>query len=251
MIAAKRQTFHADARWVRHTGRAGTIAPQLGFDIRSIYTGLPATQTVSLSAAGGRLPVTDSTNDITRLLRSASSGAREDMDALMVAIYDDLRRLAVSHMSSERHNHTLQPTALVHEAYFKLVGQHATDWADRLHFFSIASRIIRRILIDHARERSANKRGGSSERIPIDAVEPSFGGSNFDLLALDEALKDLAELNERQARIVELRFFGGCTLEEIAQLLDSGRRTIDRDWLAAKAWLYCRLAEQAPDTADD
>lgn len=166
----------------------------------------------------------------------------------MVAIYDDLRRLAVSQMSAERNDHTLQPTALVHEAYFKLVGQHSTDWANRLQFFSVASRIIRRILIDHARERRAAKRGGAADRVPLDAVDPVFQGRPIDLVALDEALKELAELDERQARIVELRFFGGCTIEEIAELLEAGRRTIDRDWLAAKAWLYCRLADAADAT---
>ncbi|MCB9850206.1 MAG: sigma-70 family RNA polymerase sigma factor [Phycisphaerales bacterium] len=191
--------------------------------------------------------MSDATNDITQLLRAASSGERDDLDALMTAIYDDLRRMAVSQMSSERRDHTLQPTALVHEAYFKLVGQHSTDWADRLHFFSVASRIIRRILIDHARERRAQKRGGDAGRIPIDTIDPPFEGPNLDLIALDEALKELAQLDERQARVVELRFFGGCTIDEIAELLSAGRRTIDRDWMAAKAWLYCRLADHAAD----
>ncbi|GJM25100.1 MAG: DNA-directed RNA polymerase sigma-70 factor [Phycisphaerae bacterium] len=193
----------------------------------------------------------ESENDITQLLRAAASGERGDMDALMAAIYDDLRRLAVSHMSSERHDHTLQPTALVHEAYMKLVGQHSTDWADRLHFFSVASRIIRRILIDHARERRAQKRGGAADRLSMDAIDTPFEDRGIDLIALDEALKDLAQIDERQARIVELRFFGGCTIEEVAKLLEAGRRTIDRDWMAAKAWLYCRLADQPADGSDD
>ena len=199
----------------------------------------------------GRRSVSESPNDITQLLRAAASGERGDQEALMKAIYDDLRRLAVSHMSSERPDHTLQPTALVHEAYLKLVGQHSTDWADRLHFFSVASRIIRRILIDHARERRAQKRGGAADRVSMDAVDVPFDDREVDLIALDDALKDLAQIDERQARIVELRFFGGCTIEEVAKLLDVGRRTIDRDWMAAKAWLYCHLTDNASEGDDD
>ena len=231
--------------------RRGARKDRLGSNWSSTYTGRQDVPAARVCTVRGRLPVTDSTNDITRLLRAASSGAREDLDALMAVIYDDLRRLAISHMSAERRDHTLQPTALVHEAYVKLVDQRSTDWADRLHFFSVASRIIRRILIDHARERRAFKRGGAAERLPLEAVDPSFRGGDVDLIALDEALRELAELDERQARIVELRFFGGCTIEEIAGLLDAGRRTIDRDWMAAKAWLYCRLADPSADGADD
>ena len=124
--------------------------------------------------------------NITLLLRAAGSGERRDLDALMVAIYDDLRRLALSHMRQERGDHTLQPTALVHEAYLRLIAQHSTDWNDRLHFFSIASTIIRRILIDHARERRALKRGGAAGRVPLEAHEPALTHANK---ALDEAEK--------------------------------------------------------------
>jgi RNA polymerase sigma factor (TIGR02999 family) len=188
--------------------------------------------------------MTTSPNDITMLLRKAASGAPDGVNRLMEAIYDDLRRMAVAQLTDERASHTLQPTALVHEAYLRLVGQHSTDWNDRLHFFAVASRIIRRILIDHARERRAKKRGGAAARVPIEAVDPPLEGREVDLIALDEALEELTQLDERQARIVELRFFGGCTIDEVATLLDAGRRTIDRDWQAAKAWLYCRLADE-------
>lgn len=181
--------------------------------------------------------------DITLMLRAVASGRRDQVNSLMAAIYEDMRRLAHAHLSAERANHTLQPTALVHEAYLRLVNQHSAEWTDRLHFFSLASRIIRRILIDHARERKALKRGGAERPVSIhdnDAIAPE---RDLDLLALDEALRELAEIDERQARVVELRFFGGCTVDEIAELLAVGKRTVDRDWLAAKAWLFCRLAE--------
>jgi RNA polymerase sigma-70 factor, ECF subfamily len=188
--------------------------------------------------------MSESGADITRLLRTAASGDRTDLDALMAAIYDDMRRLAVSHLRGERDDHTLQPTALVHEAYLKLVDQRNTDWNDRLHFFSVASRVIRRILIDHARERLADKRGGGASRLRVDDHEVAAPGRGVDLLALDEALAELAELDEQQAKIVELRFFGGCSIEEVTDLLKIGRRTVDRDWQAARTWLYCRLGGQ-------
>lgn len=189
--------------------------------------------------------------NVTLLLRAAATGSDRDRERLMAAVYDDLHRLASSHLRGERANHTLQPTALVHEAYLRLIAQHSTDWNDRLHFFSIASTIIRRILIDHARERRALKRGGAAGRVPLEAHEPAAPESDIDLLALDEALKDLSQLDARQARIVELRFFGGCTIDEIAELLGVGKRTVDRDWMAAKAWLYCRLSDAGTEPADD
>ncbi len=185
----------------------------------------------------------DTPADITSLLHAAASGDRRELDALMSAVYQDMRRLAMSHMDNERRNHTLQPTALVHEAYVKLLDQHRTDWKDRLHFFSIASRIIRRILIDHARATAAAKRGGSITRVSIGDYDVAAPARDVDLLALDEAMGELAQLDEQQARIVELRYFGGCTIDEIAELLSLGKRTVDRQWHAAKAWLFERLRE--------
>jgi RNA polymerase sigma factor (TIGR02999 family) len=183
------------------------------------------------------------TPDITLLLHAAASGDRRDLDALMTAVYQDMRRLAMSHMDQERANHTLQPTALVHEAYVKLLDQRSTDWKDRLHFFSIASRIIRRILIDHARSNGAAKRGGSITRISVADQDVGVPARDVDLLALDEAMAELALLDEQQARIVELRYFGGCTIDEIAELLELGKRTVDRQWHAARAWLFDRLRD--------
>jgi len=194
--------------------------------------------------------MSDSHADITLLLHAAASGDRRDVDGLMMAIYDDMRRLAVGHMRGERKDHTLQPTALVHEAYVKLVDQQKTDWKDRLHFFAVASRIIRRILIDHARARQADKRGGDRTRLRLDDHDLAAPMQDVDLLALDEAMKELAEIDEQQARIVELRFFGGCTVEEVAELLKVGKRTVDRDWQAARAWLFVRLEGDDQGPAD-
>lgn len=187
--------------------------------------------------------------DITMLLHAAVSGERSDLDTLMNALYQDMRRLAAHHMNSERRDHTLSPTALVHEAYVKLVGQRNTGWKDRLHFFAVASRIIRRILIDHARAQDAVKRGGDRTRVCLGDRDIAAPAQCVDVLALDEALRELAEMSEQQARIVELRYFGGCTVEEIAELLDIGKRTVDRDWQAAKAWLLVRLRDEDADPA--
>jgi RNA polymerase sigma-70 factor (ECF subfamily) len=191
------------------------------------------------------------TPNITLLLHAAASGDRRDLDALMTAVYQDMRRLAMSHMDQERANHTLQPTALVHEAYVKLLDQRNTGWKDRLHFFSIASRIIRRILIDHARSSGAAKRGGSITRISVADQDIGVPARDVDLLALDEAMAELALLDEQQARIVELRYFGGCTIDEIAELLELGKRTVDRQWHAARAWLFDRLRDDDDQHADE
>ena len=191
------------------------------------------------SSAGVLMP----DSDVTQLLRSVASGDQRDLNALMAAIYDDLRRLAVVHMRGERGDHTLQPTAVVHEAYLRLIDQRSTNWNDRSHFFSVASCVIRRILVDHARSRSAEKRGGGDRGASLGHIDPAAPAPGIDLLALDEALVDLQELSPRQAQLVELRFFGGLTLDEIAQMQQIGRRSVDRDWAAAKAWLYCRLGE--------
>jgi len=206
--------------------------------------------TASVPARGthGRPRVSDTPANLTQLLRSAAAGQGRDLDALMHAIYDDLRRLAIRHMRGERGDHTLQPTALVHEAYLKLIDQRNTDWKDRAHFFALASRIIRRILVDHARQRLANKRGGGiGERIAIEDLELAGPGESGDLVALDGALLELGELDEVQARIVEMRYFGGLTIDEIAESLQIGKRSVDRQWAAAKAWLMFRLQSDATD----
>lgn len=194
--------------------------------------------------------MSDPNTNVTQLLRQAATGDRRDLDALMGAIYDDLRRLAASHMRSERDDHTLQPTAIVHEAYMKLVDQRNTGYTDRVHFFAVASRIIRRILVDHAREKGAAKRGGDRERVPIELAERAVPHAGVDAVALDEALTELSGINQRQAEIVELRFFGGLTVGEIADLLSIGPRSVDRDWAVARAWLACRLSGGDGEPAD-
>lgn len=186
--------------------------------------------------------------DITGLLRAAASGGREDVDALLTAIYADLRRLAGEHMRAERSDHTLQPTAVVHEAYLKLVDQRSTAWADRVHFFALASRLIRRILVDHARGKHAAKRGGGAGRSAVDLADLEAPGRGVDLMDLDDALTELATLDAQQAAVVELRFFGGLTLEEAAAQLKVGLRTAARDWAAARAWLLLRLSD--PDAEE-
>ena len=196
---------------------------------------------LSGSSSLGRRARTMSDPNVTQLLRTVAGGDQRDLNALMAAIYDDLRRLAVVHMQAERNNHTLQPTALVHEAYLRLIDQRSTDWNDRVHFFSVASCVIRRILVDHARARATDKRGGGNRGVPIGEIDPPAPDSTVDLVALDDALSTLRELSPRQAQIVELRYFGGMTIEEIADALSIGRRSVDRDWAAAKAWLFCEL----------
>lgn len=203
------------------------------------------------SAVFGNARMSEAPVNVTLLLHAAASGDRRDVDALMAAIYQDLRRLALAHMSEERRDHTLQATALVHEAYVKLIDQRNTDWNDRMHFFSVASRIVRRILIDHARARHADKRGGAATRVRIGEVDVAAPERDLDVIALDEALAELAKLDEQQARIVELRYFGGCTVEEVAELLKIGKRTVDRQWLAAKSWLFDRLSEGEHDEGND
>lgn len=199
----------------------------------------------------GKRAVSESAGNLTQLLHAAATGQRRDVDALMAAIYDDLRRLAISHMKAERHDHTLQPTALVHEAYLKLIDQRNTDWKDRVHFFAVASRIIRRILVDHARERLALKRGGNADRVALDDIDAAgeAGSDGVDLVTLDAALSELATLDATQAQIVEMRYFGGLTIDEIAEALQIGKRSVDRHWAAAKAWLLFRL--DGNDSGDD
>jgi RNA polymerase sigma factor (TIGR02999 family) len=160
----------------------------------------------------------------------------------MPLVYDELRALAESYLRRERPDHTLQATALVHEAYMRLVKQEEVEWQNRAHFFAVAAQAIRRILVDHARGHQSGKRGGDRKRVRLDE-DLTVPEPDLDLLALDEALQELAHLHERQARIVELRFFGGLSLKEVAEYLGLSPRTIDGDWHMARAWLRCKLRE--------
>lgn len=189
--------------------------------------------------------------DITRLLRAVSAGDAASMKALVEAVYGDLKRLAQTHMNAERVSHTLQPTAVVHEAYLKLIQQRSATVNDRVHFFALASQLIRRILVDHARGKQRSKRGGGGVMMDIADVDPAAKANDVDLIELDDALAELAAIDERQARVVELRFFGGMTLDEIAAVLNVSRRSIDRDWSVARTWLCFRLSDQPRQDARD
>lgn len=180
--------------------------------------------------------------DITRLLGELRRGSPDAEAKLLPLVYEHLHRLAAHYMRQERPDHTLQTTALLNEAYLRLVSQEKTDWQDRAHFFGIASRLMREILVDHARGRQAGKRGGLVEKLPIDEVRDFPPSKSRELVELDDALRSLEELDPRQARIVELRFFGGLTVEETAEVLGISPRTVKREWTVARAWLHGELS---------
>jgi RNA polymerase sigma factor (TIGR02999 family) len=181
--------------------------------------------------------------EITRLLDAAGSGRSEALNELFPVIYEELRSLAASQMGRERPDHTLQATALVHEVYVRLVGQRSGGWKSRGQFFGVAAKAMRRILVDHARQRRAAKRGGTRSRLPLDDIVLDFQQRAADLQVLDDTLTALAEVDPRKAQVVELRFFGGLTAEQVAQVLDISLRTVNRDWELAKAWLYGRVVD--------
>ncbi|MGI8656144.1 MAG: sigma-70 family RNA polymerase sigma factor [Pyrinomonadaceae bacterium] len=182
------------------------------------------------------LPSVDVTQILTEWNSSGDAPAR-----LMPLVYDELRRLAANYLRRERSDHTLQPTALVHEAYLRLIDQTRVEWQNRAHFYAIAAQMMRRILIDHARAHTSEKRGGHERRLSLDeaAILPQERAA--DLIALDDALKQLAATDERKSRVVELRFFGGLSVKETAEVLGVHTATIERDWMVAKAWLYREL----------
>jgi RNA polymerase sigma factor (TIGR02999 family) len=179
---------------------------------------------------------------VTRLLAAWSDGDPQALDRLLPLVYDDLRRIAARHLRSERPDHTLSATAVVHEAYLRLVGHRAVRWQERAQFYGVASVQMRRILVDHARRRAAAKRGGPEVRLALDEELAAGGAPDLDLLALDQALDELAALDPRVVRIVELRFFAGLSLDEAAFALGVSRRTVANEWAVARAWLHKRLA---------
>lgn len=178
----------------------------------------------------------DEPSEVTQLLNAWSGGRQEALDELMPIVYQELRKLARSYLRGERDEHTLQPTALVNEAYLRLVDQKHVQWQSRSHFFGIASRLMRRILVDHARKRQSLKRGGGAVSLVFDEAIGS-PTQDQDLVALDEALNDFASLDPRAAKIVELRQFGGLSIDETADVLEVSPATVKREWTAAKAWL--------------
>jgi RNA polymerase sigma-70 factor (ECF subfamily) len=180
-------------------------------------------------------------SEVTELLQQWGSGRQDALDRLLPLIYAELRKLASSYLRRERHDHTLQATALVHEAFLKLVDQRAVRWQNRAHFFGIAAQAMRRILIDSARAHAAGKRGDGERPLSLDEALVLTNEPNVDLLALDEVLTRLAAFDPQQSRVVELRFFGGLTMEETAEVLHISPATVGREWTLAKAWLYAEL----------
>lgn len=179
--------------------------------------------------------------DATRLLIAWSAGDREALDQMLPLVYAELHRLAAQYLSREGPGHTLQPTALVHEAYLRLINQRRVDWRNRAQFLGVAASMMRRILVNHARDRAAGKRAGGREQVSLSLVEAPSGAPEVELIALEEALDRLAALDQRKARVVELRFFGGLSMEEIAEVLEISRATVEREWSFARAWLYDAL----------
>jgi RNA polymerase sigma-70 factor (ECF subfamily) len=185
--------------------------------------------------------------DVRVLLAELTKGDKDAASKLIPILYDELRRMAGGYMRRERADHTLQATALVHEAYLKLVEQRSVDWQSRAHFFGIAAQVMRRILVDHARGRLREKRGGELQEASMDEALEFAPERSFELVKLDEALERLTKLDPRQGKIVELRFFGGLTVEQTAELLGISPKTVKRDWSIAKAWLYSELRQTDGD----
>jgi RNA polymerase sigma factor (TIGR02999 family) len=180
-----------------------------------------------------------------------AGGNRDAEPRVILAVYSELRRMAEACMRRERPGHTLQATALVHEAYMKLVGQHSVNWQSRAHFFGVAAQAMRRILVDHARGHIREKRGGGREVVPIEDAIVFSPERSEEFLALDQALQELAVLDARQAKIVELRYFGGLTVEETAEVMAISSKTVKRDWAVAKAWLHGELKARYGNAAGE
>ena len=190
--------------------------------------------------------------EVTQLLRDWSVGNRDALDKLLPLVYNELRRLAHSYLTRERPDHTLQTTALVHEAYLKLIDQRSVNWHNRAQFFAISAQAMRRILLDNARRHTALKRGSGGEKVSLDDVATlGRDGANESLIALDEALQKLAAIDPEQSRIVELRYFGGLTIEETAEVLQTSPSTIQREWTIARAWLYQTISGQTISGSSD
>lgn len=185
-----------------------------------------------------------STPDVTELLIAWNKGNQEALERLLPAVYDELRKLARSYLRRERPDHTLQATALVHEAYLRLIDQHSVTWQNRAHFFGIAAQMMRRILVNHAVAKQTDKRGGDAQKLSLDEALGLAEERELDLIALDDAMKTLAEFDPRQSRIVELRFFGGLSIEETAEVLGISPATVKREWNTAKMWLHRELSKQ-------
>jgi RNA polymerase sigma factor (TIGR02999 family) len=205
------------------------------------WSNIPAAEGWTLRGAMDPSP-----GEITQLLVELRTGSLDAQTRLVPLVYKQLHRLAAHYMKRERAGHTLQPTALVNEAYVRLISQEAVNWRDRAHFFGVAARLMRNILVDHARTRQAGKRGGHAEKLPLDEAFEVSPQRSQELVDLDDALRSLEQLDPQQGRIVELRFFGGLSVEETAEVLDISTRTVKRDWSMARAWLHDALTKRSP-----
>ena len=193
--------------------------------------------------------MTQGPQNITELLAGYGRGDKEALDQLMPVVYDELRRQAARYLRREQAGNTLQTTALIHEAYVRLVDQRNVQWQNRAHFFGIAAQLMRRILVDHARAKKRVKRGGSDVRVSLADATVAVKGQDLDVVALDEALERLARIDEQQSRVVELRFFSGLTVEETAEVMGISKATVKRDWSMAKAWLHRELSGDTDQNA--
>jgi RNA polymerase sigma factor (TIGR02999 family) len=198
---------------------------------------------IVLSRSGGHA-MDSSSHEVTRMLLDWSRGDQQALDRLMPLLYDELRLIARRYLRRERQDHTLQTTALVHEAFIRLIDQQQVSWQNRAHFFAIAAQMMRRILVDHARGQQADKRGGEAPKLSLDEAMDVAEQQAVDLIALDDALSTLTRLDAQQCRIVELRYFGGLTVEETAEALRISPATVKREWSMAKAWLHRELSKQ-------
>lgn len=180
----------------------------------------------------------ESSSPVTELLARWRSGDQKALDSLMPLVYAELRQLAQHYLRQERSDHTLQSTALVHEAYLRLAGKSPPEWQNRAHFFGIAAHLMRQILVEHARSRAAAKRGGGATRMTLDESLSIAQQKEIDVIVLDKALQDLTKLDAQQGRIVELRFFGGLTIEDTSEVLGISPATVKREWVTARAWLF-------------
>jgi RNA polymerase sigma factor (TIGR02999 family) len=182
---------------------------------------------------------------VTELLVRWRGGDREALDALMPLVYGELRRIAHHYLNHERPGHTLQSTALVHEAYVRMIGQEFPQWQNRAHFFAVAAQLMRQILVDYARSHRAGKRGGNVCKLALDEAEEQAQPVDLDVIAVDDALKTLAQMDQQQSRVVELKFFAGLSIDDTAEVLGISSSTVKRDWITARAWLYRELDRSA------
>ncbi|WP_109486307.1 sigma-70 family RNA polymerase sigma factor [Occallatibacter savannae] len=180
-------------------------------------------------------------SEVTELLVRWRSGDRQALDSLLPLVYDELRRIASRYLQNERPGHTLQSTALVNEAYVRMVAQELPEWQNRAHFFAVAAQLMRQILVDHARTRRASKRGGDVPRVSLDEALGQALAPDVDMVALDDALKELAQMDPQQCRVVELKFFAGLSNDDAAEVLKVSPSTVKRDWASARAWLFREL----------